>query len=412
MSDDKLDSFLTGNSYRDMQKKIDALASPYEHLSEMSTKLSRIIGLSGIVSQFAQIDKYTSLYNSYEKMNGIRFFADSLNHMNKRHDPLQVILGGSTITALARSIQMSQPINKVNTFADLAKRIQDKYSTHHNVFNKQLTITELLSKGYFNANNLAYPSWINKISQTEKLFDSRNVNLFDVLSAETLTRITETIEEVSEEDVNAGENLDQISEVLKENAALKNELENLYLNFAKHIASKLKRRKRVNSRDLKEPSKLLTAFIHKHLFTNTRLSQQAIYTFICLIEYVFTVIFIGLIMEGKGDDIFNKIFSNETETIPQQQAITNNNTYNIVNNYNFNQSDFVINDAKVYLRNSVKTNCIGKIKQNTTILILSQKLEWCFVEAIAEKYDKKRKKIIEKVVRGWIMKKHLDSFQQ
>ena len=73
--------------------------------------------------------------------------------------------------------------------------------------------------------------------------------------------------------------------------------------------------------------------------------------------------------------------------------------------------DFTIDAAPLYQRNSTKTKCIGKIKPNTQVLILNQKPKWCLVEVLIEKFDKKTKTTIDKVVRGWVMKTHLDYFQ-
>lgn len=319
-------------------------------------------------------------------------------------------LGGSTISKLAKFAQESRPYSD-NRLADIANGIHDKFRTYSGVYQRQQSITEVLSKGYFTANHLTNPAWLEKITQTERRFDTKNVSLFDVLGFEALTRITEKFGKETEEPLNAEENIEQISELLKQNSEIKTELEKLYFSFAKHIANKIKRRKRVKAKDLKEPSKLLAELIHKHLFKNTSISQQTVYIFVCLIGYTFTTIFIGMIMAAKGTDMFDNVFGLNSKQIPQQQIINTKNTYNIVNNYNNLISDFVIEDANIYLRNSIKTKCIGKIKRNTIVLILSQKEKWCFIEAVVEKYDKKEKTTIEKVVKGWVMKNSLDNFQ-
>lgn len=396
-------------------KKLEAAANPFKGMTDMALKTNKNMDMFDIARHFegvgARINKQNNVFDHlFSPSLNVYKMADAMQQMNRKTDILQIVLGGSTISTLTKFAQGSEkPFG--NNLSDIASVIQDKFRLHNRIFESQLSITEQLSKGYFTANHLAIPSWVEKITQTERRFDRKNVNLFDVLSAETLTRLTGKSGKEAEESINVEGNIGQITELLNQSAELKTELETLYLSFAKHISSKLKRRKKLKAKDLKEPSKLFTEFIHKHLFKNTGISLQTVFTFVCLIEYSFTVIFIGMIMEDKGKDMFDSIFGVDSKQILQQQITNNKNAYNIVNNYRNIINDFVIVDANVYLRNSTKTKCIGRIKHNTIVVIICQKPKWCFIEAVVGKYDKKTKTTIEKVVRGWILKEHLDYFQ-
>lgn len=396
-------------------KKFEAAANPFKGISEIASTVNQYEAIFGIAHQLngihAQTNKHNSVFDQlFSSSRNVYKITDAMQQMSEKADALQIVLGGSTISTLAKFTQESRKFS-ANNLGGIASDIHDKFRMHSGLFERQLSLTEQLSKGYFSTNHLAIPLWVDKITQTEKRFDAKNVNLFDVLSAETLTRLIGGFRKETEEAVNAEGNIEQITDLLNQNSELKKELENLYLSFAKHITGKLNRRKKLKAKDLKEPSKLFTEFIHKHLFKNTGISLQTVFTFVCLIEYAFTVIFIGMIMEAKGKDMFDGIFGVDSEQMPQQQIINNKSTYNIVNNYNNITSDFVIKDVSVYLRNSTKTKCIGKIKRTTTVLILSQKPKWCFIEAVIEKYDIKTKTTIEKVVRGWILNEYLDYFQ-
>lgn len=404
-----------GDKLNSTHKKFEATANPFKGISDVASTVNQYAAIFGIAHQLngihAQVNKHNSVFDQlFSSSRNVYKIADAIQQMSKKVDTLQIVLGGSTISTLAKFTQESRKFS-ANNLGGIACDIHDKFRMHSSLFESQLSLTEQLSKGYFSANHLAIPSWVDKITQTERRFDAKNVNLFDVLSAETLTRLTWKFGKETEEPVDAEGNIEQITDLLNQNSELKKELENLYLSFAKHITGKLKRRRKLKAKDLKEPSKLFTEFIHKHLFKNTGISLQTVFTFVCLIWYLFNVILIGMIMEAKGADMFDSVFGGDSEQIPQQEIINNKNTYNIVNNYNNITSDFVIKDVSVYLRNSTKTKCIGRIKRTTTVLILSQKPKWCFIEAVIEKYDIKTKTTMEKVVRGWILKECLDYFQ-
>lgn len=316
-------------------------------------------------------------------------------------DIRKMIVADSIQSAVSR-LEIAKP--------DLAINIKDIFSAKSDILAAQIAISESIGKDYFATNQLAMPSWLKEDHFTKHKFREDQISYADILSANTLTRITETFSSENEDDNDANENLQKITDLLKENSILKKEIQNLYFSFGKHIANKLNKRKKLKEDDLKEPTKLFTAFIHKNLLKDNFLTPQTIYTIICIIEYVFSLIIIGIILEAKGGSIYNKVMG-EDEKIQQVQPTTINNTHTITNNYKNIISDFVIKDASIYIRNSIKVRRFGKIKRNTSVLILAQKPEWCLVEALVTIYNKKTKTTLDVVKRGWVMKKNLDYFQ-
>lgn len=98
------------------------------------------------------------------------------------------------------------------------------------------------------------------------------------------------------------------------------------------------------------------------------------------------------------------------DSIQQKPMVVNN--YNTTINYSSFITDFVVKKASIYLRNSDTTRCLGKIDIGSTVLILSEKPKWCYVEVIIEKYSSKGVKLGEKLVRGWVRKENLESFSK
>lgn len=401
------------NNLNSIHKKLEDAANPLKGLHNITSKLNSSFGMFDVASQISQMHE-----QMYKRQNVTDFlFAPSLNvnkmitaieQMNRKSDSMQAILGGSVTALLANQARNSFKPSGFD-FSDLSRGIYEKLNTHSRLYEKQLSIAEQLSKGFYAANHLALPSWVDKIQSAQRTFDVANIRAFDLLSASTLTRIAEELEE--EQEQTPEENITTVSELISQNAALKQDLENLYFAFAKRITSKLKKKKkRVTSEDLKEPLRIVTEIIHKHILGQVGVSMQTTYTFIWIINYVLFGVLLNIIMEGKGKDMFDGIFGEDEKQIQAPQQIINNN-YPVINNYNYVSQDTVIENANIYQRNSVKTKCIGLVKQSTIVLIIQQKPKWCFVETIVMKYDKKAGKKMEKVIKGWILKKYLSYFQ-
>lgn len=411
-----LDAIKAPQNINDYKSLFDATRASHEAIKGYKTLLDIAKATQSTLNSNASI-----LSAAREAQNNLNSFKGIYSAFSAEENKLKSY--SSIFNAASSTVQnifskdwaslQSRSIFDSNTIVGRALSIQANFESHAALFEKQLSVSEMLTKQYFNANKLEIPSWVNEITQVGKAFKESNLSMLGVLSAETFNRIKVSFEDGKSSD--AEKDIDQLTALLNENAVLKAELENLYIAFSKRIASKLKRRKRLKAKDLKEPKEEFAEFIHKFLFKNNKLSLQAVFRFVCILEWLFTTIFISMILEAKGDDMFYSIFGKDSKQTDQPASNTiNNNTvnnYGITNNYHNVITDFTIENANLYLRNSTKSRCVGKIKINTTALILRQKPQWCFVEVMITVYNKKLKNSAEKVVRGWVMKKHLDYFQ-
>lgn len=415
MDDDKLRKAL-GLDWQDklMQpyKRLHEISDPINKIMEAENRMKAVLGMHNVNSFYDPNNAPKSAIDavlSSPTFNAYNLASEKIKQQNYIRD---VVLGGSTVFNAAKVLnETSNAIKSSYDFSVMANDIQSKFAKYNSIFERQLSISEVLAKDYFHANKLSTPDWVTKYSQIINDFDKSRVSAFDILTADTYTRITENVPVNEDEEVKSSEEkLDEIALILKENKDIKEELENLYISFSKHIANKLKRRnkRKLKSKDFKEPSEQLALFIHKNLFENSKISTQTVYTFICLIDYVFNAIILAIVLEATGSKIYEKVFGEDTPVAPiqvtYQPKIAKNVYTNIIH-------DFTIDTTAIYLRNSTKTKCIGSINPNTRVLILSQKPKWCFVEVLIEKFDKKSKTTIEKVVRGWVVKQHLDYFQ-
>jgi hypothetical protein len=399
------------NNLNSIHKKLEDAANPLKGLQNITSKLDSAFGAFNMARQISEMQGQL-----YKRQNVTDFlFSPSLNvnkminaieHMNSKPNIMQAVLDGS-VTALLAEQMKSQQL-KAFDLSGISSGILGKINAYSQVYDRQLTLAEQLSKGFYAANHLALPSWVDKIQSAQRTFDVTHIRAFDLLSASTLTRIAEKLK--YEEDETPEENITTVSELISQNADLKKDLESLYLAFSKRIASKVKRKsKKVTSEDLKEPVRIVTEIIHKHFLGKRGVSLQTTYTFIWIINYVLWGILFNIIMEGKGKDMFDSIFGEDEKQIQAPQVI--NNSYPVINNYNYVSQDTVIEDASIYLRNSIETKGLGRVKKGTVVLIIKQKPKWCFVETIIMKHDKKTGRNVEKVVKGWIFKKYLAYFQ-
>jgi len=370
-----------------INSRLDAISNPLKGLSLATSRMNEQI-------------------NKFELAAKIGSFGAKLNIPQSIYGGLNMT--NNVLNGFSSPIDISKSIFNIKISNDFAAGINHKFKMFDDLFQRQLSISETMSRSYFTANQMSIPSWVDKISQIETNFNINNLNLIGLLSAETLTRLAEKHENVEDRVIPAEENITELSKLIEENQALKSELDNLYRSFSKYIVSKVKKKKKIQQADLNEPKIQISKFIHKILFKDNSISLQSVYNLVCLLDFVFTVIILGIIMEGKGSDIYDSIVGEETKQTTQPINFHKNITTNI---YYDIKCDFVIEDAKLYLRNSLKSKCLGLVKINTTVIIIKQKPKWCFIEVLVKNYNKKTKSNIEKVEKGWILKKHLDYFQ-
>lgn len=400
------------NNLNSIHKKLEDAANPLKGLHNITSKLNSTFGTFDMARQISQMQD--QLYKRQQATDFL--FAPSLNvnkminaieQMNSKSNMIQAVLGGSITALLAEQMKYAQQ-PKGFDLSGISGGILEKINAHSQLYDKQLTLAEQISKGFFAANYLSSPSWVDKIQSAHRTFDVANIRAFDILSASTLTRIAEELE--YEEDETPEETITTVSELISENTALKQDLENLYLAFSKRVANKVKRKKkRVTSQDLKEPLRIVTEIIHKHLLGKAGVSLQTTYIFVWMVNFVFWTILFNMLMEAKGKDMFDGIFGEDEKQIQAPPIINNN--YSVINNYNYVSQDTVIEDVSIYQRNSIKTKCLGRVKKGIVVLILQQKPKWCFVETIIIKHNKKTEKDTVKVVKGWILKQSLSYFQ-
>lgn len=399
------------NNFGLWYKDILGASQPFKDIFNIN-KAQKAFGLDNMADQFGSLAAQSGIdaarqrleltlpHNQFSSAIDIMQLSASW-HKDNLADIRKMIVADSIQNAVSR-LEIAKP--------DLALSMKEIFTSKSDILAAQIAISESIGKDYFSANHLAMPSWLKENHFKKHKFNEDQVSFADILSANTLTRITENFITENEDENGINESLQKITDLLNENSTLKTEIQNLYFSFGKHIASKLNKRKKLKEEDLKEPTKMLTSFIHKNLLKENFLRPQTIYTIICIIEYVFSLIIIGIILEAKGGSIYNSVMG-EDEKIQQVQPAHSNNTHKITDNYQNILSDFVIKDASIYIRNSIKARCFGKIKCNTSVLILTQKPKWCLVEALVTIYNKKTKTTLEVVKRGWVMKKNLDYFQ-
>lgn len=400
------------NNLNSIHKKLEDAANPLKGLHNITSKLNSTFGAFDLARQISQMQDQL-----YKRQKATDFlFAPSINlnkminaieQMNNKPNMMQAVLGGSVTALLAEQMKYTQQ-TKGFDLSSISGSILDKINANSQLYDKQLTLAEQLSKGFFAANHLSSPSWVDKIQSAHRTFNVANIRAFDLLSASTLTRIAKELEHG--EDETPEETITTVSELISRNAALKQDLENLYLAFSKRVASKVKRKKkRVTSQDLKEPLRIVTEIIHKHLLGKAGVSLQATYMFVWMVNFVFWTVLYNILMEAKGKDMFDGIFGENEKQIPAPSIINNN--YFVTNNYNYVSQDTVIEDVSIYQRNSKRTKYLGRVKKGKIVLILQQKPKWCFVETIIMYHNKKTKKDTVKVVKGWILKQSLSCFQ-
>ncbi len=295
------------------------------------------------------------------------------------------------------------------SLAELAMGVQERMLGNSSLYQKQMRITEQLGKGFYAANLWQTPSWVDKMNVLDKAIERSKVRWFDVYSSAALSGIEDIENSKGFEPKDVESSLDEVSSLLAENGELKDKLDKLYKSIGKNIARNGKKRKKPSTKELLSIQEKITIFIHRNLFKNTQLSRQKVYILIGVLSFLFTVL-MDIYLSANGSALFNSLIGDDANIKTSQQINKTNNFY-FINSPTKLENDFVICNANLYLRNTLKSKCLGRIERNTTVLILSQKSNWCFIEAIICKLNKKTKVEADTVVRAWIAKKYLDSFQ-
>ncbi len=396
------DDFLRGipNWFNEFNK-IDRTINSLNNLETIAAKLNKTNAFFDISNQLSQIAIKDKIQHNFGSLFSSPFnFHSSQNKYNS----IDTFLNGDITTLLNNAIK-NITIASTLDFASQAGGIYEKISANNLAYEKQLSIASQLSKSFFLANHLAIPDWVEKMKGAQNFLSENRLRIFDILSADTFIQITE-----NEKD-NATGSVLELDDIVRENVELKKELETLYLVFAKKIAKKVKRkRKKFEHDDLIEPQKILTKIVHKYLLGKFGCSLQTCYIFVVIFNFAIIGIFLNIILEAKGADMFDSIFGSGDKLVQSTQDVRYLDS-NVNDYYAHYLKDTVIENANIYLRNSTNTKRIGRINANTVVLILQQKPKWCFIEAIGLKPNKVSGKTEETVIRGWILKKHLAYFQ-
>jgi len=361
----------------------------------MSTALDRANINSGIMDVLNKI--YFPGWHS-----GISKMINSLENnriSSNKYFMLKITFGGTTISNSSKLIQGSN-LNAISSFTQLAQGIHNKFNSNPFVFERQMNLTEQLTSSYFSINSLHTPAWVDKLS-TYKPTSNNALTFIDLFSAETFSHITEAIDEIDQSLEETGEMYREFENLITENTAIKVQIEKIFKSLRK-----LERKQSKKHKHLKEPDLLLVNLVFKLLQEN--ISKNKIRILIVTILFVLRIVW-DITIEAKGEYIFNKVFSEESYH-EEDTKIIYNNQINITQNIQLN-TDSTINKCSVYLRSSTKSKLLETLKPGAIILILDQKPNWCFIQTVVTKRDKKSKQDIEKVVKGWVLKKHLNYFQ-
>lgn len=393
---------ISGISFAEQIAKANPVLNTHSTILAMAENMKKAVGFSSFFNNYTKFENlYVKPYNSLEYLiNPMRNFQNNNYLFSKSNSIESLVLGGS-VTALINAGKLANA-NRASSMGlfDIAKGIKEAYSTHENLLRIQSPIIEQLARGYFSSNVGATPSWIDKISEVRPF---TNPTIYDLLTAGTFAKI----DAIPKGDDTPEEIVDKAAALIEENEELKNKVYNL-TNTVSLLLTKQSEGEKVTEKELKEPKKILTEIIHEHLLKNT-LSKQSIYVMVCFLEFLMNVIIIGIILEGIGKDIFDGIFGEKEENKTIQYNITNS----VTNNYTLNNisTDFAIEDAQVFCGHSIKTRYVGKLKKGTPVLIYKTKPKWCLIEATIEKKIKKTGEKKDTIIKAWVMKKYLDSFQ-
>lgn len=365
-----------------------------EAILGLATNMKRITGSSSIVESMLNTRKQFTSFSS-----PIDYFMKPSKFYNHNMSIEEMVIRGSA----AYLVNAFSAPSKASTLGilDFSKGIQDMFNQHPTALQKQLAITEQLTRGYFSAINSPVPYWADRIQSQEKE-NNDAISMFDMLTATTLNRITDVID-------NAGGSEDIIDEVSQSltHPQIQKQLDDFYLSISDLIERKFDEKKQD---EVIETHILITHFIHDALFKNTRLSKQALQVAFDLIGFFVFQIFMQMFWEAKGKDIYDRIFSQDD--VKKNQSIQINNT-TVVNNYiiKSNPVDFSIEDASVYSGPSSKRKYKGRLTKGTTVEILKVKPQWCLIKGNVETKNKVTGDKNDTLILGWVMKKHLDGFQ-
>ncbi len=264
---------------------------------------------------------------------------------------------------------------------------------HAQTYAKQQHIFDLFSTQYINLTGATIAGIArNNIGNLSGLTN------FDALSAKTLQNIIDA----NDGEDQANENLDTLSDILTNQREIKDDVGKLF----KEVAKLAKKGKKVKKKQLVSLQEQFTMFLHKTVLRSRLLTLQQTHILVQILYFVIFVVFYDALQEWKGgailDDIFKDGKTNKIEADTTKKSVVHDTTFIL--------QDFTVRDATMFLRNSIKTNRLGKVLVNTKVIVIAQKPQWCLVEALVVTVSKKGD-TLEKVRRGWVRKRDLDYFQ-
>jgi len=368
------------------------LANQQNSLMERFNQPSYIARALTASSVFSEMTKQQNSLR--EKLNPLFGFQDTIKDYSRwpfkdtsNNAGLAMLMGGSTANVFAKlSYEASKPFTITNALHLI--------NSHHYLFSKQVSIFQRFCDNLYEINKLAKPSWFEAIDSVKDYSRTSTLSVFEVLSANTLGQIIEEYPE--DNDPNNLENdLDSISSLIEENKELKHEIEKL-LKVISTPSKKKSLKKQLE--ELNDPIKQFSYYVHLKLFKNTeKWSLKTTHYFISLMSYLFVTIYLTQKLE--------KFFFADTASLVVNHKEVNIDNRKILNVCGFDSTSVwgvSSRDSKLYLRKSIKTDCIGMIREKTTLRVLQKKRGWLFVESAMTKFSKKTKMEMNFVSRGWI----------
>lgn len=378
-----LDSVLSGLSATN--KTISAiLPKPIEH--DWYKKITRQANIATNISR---------QFSSFNRINELPFMSKNLtNHLN-------VI---KSINSLSPSVQ--KMLNGMNTATSITRAFKidreamgtiDILRKHQGLFEKQFSLAKQLASQYDYFKN--FPTTTIAHRMNNPVGNLGGVTNFDVFSGRTLQNIIE----VNVDESTASKNLDVLSEIIESQAELKAGVQEV---LQKVSGLSKKKAKKIKENELKSILEQLTHFFHRYVLRENYLTVQQTFTLMEILSFIVMGLIFNSAMEYKGGEAFESVFVSKKEIPAKVDTIQTEKNRDTV----FVLQDFVIRDAGMYLRKSLKSKRIGIVQANTKVLVMAQKARWCLVEAWTVTISKKEGKV-EKVRRGWVRKVDLDYFQ-
>jgi len=288
-----------------------------------------------------------------------------------------------------------------SAWANFSKEFKESYQLNEIAFKNNLSLSYKFAQDYFETNNRLLPDWTRRLKNLDESILKNNFGVFEAATGSTLMNLA----------VNFGDNsgdggLQKTSEnnLQIENAELRQQLDQIYKTYATRIVKRFERKKRIRQKELTELSKKIALFIHRALLKNSSITPQQVYSVVQILCWVFLLI-IATEYDHKTED---------TPSVQNDSAVRINTTlvYDAkiqegLMNFTENQIAYTEPKSKLYLRNSTKTRVIACIEESVTVIILSAKRKWSFVELAVDDFDKRGKYLRTRILRGWIQNKKI-----